>query len=96
MVQGAVYDAVNAIDRGYQPYLVDVDAVGAQPGASKDAAIATAAHHVLVALVAPGQVAALDMAYALTLMGIPDDAMKADGIAAGEAAAAAMIGVPGR
>src|SRR5438046_10468974 len=22
MVQGAVYDAVNAIDRGYQPYLV--------------------------------------------------------------------------
>ena len=32
MVEGAVYDAVNAIDRGHQPYLLDVDEVGAQPG----------------------------------------------------------------
>jgi hypothetical protein len=38
MVEGAVYDAVNAIDRGYQPYLLDVDAVGAQPWGSQDAA----------------------------------------------------------
>ena len=27
MVEGAVYDAVNAIDRGYQPYLLDLDQV---------------------------------------------------------------------
>ena len=26
MVEGAVYDAVNAIDRGYQPYLIDLHA----------------------------------------------------------------------
>src|SRR5687768_18447100 len=39
MVQGAVYDAVNAIDRGYQPYLLDVDTLGIQPWGSRDAAI---------------------------------------------------------
>src|SRR6266511_2058601 len=45
MVQGAVYDAVNAIDGGHQPYLV---APPANPGASQDAAAATAAFCVLV------------------------------------------------
>ena len=52
MVQGAVYDAVNAIDRTHQPYLLEVDALGIDPTASYGAAIATAAHHVLVAIVA--------------------------------------------
>jgi hypothetical protein len=91
MVQGAVYDAVNAIDRGHQPYLLDVKAVRAQPWASADAAIATAAHHVLVALVAPAQVAGLDAAYTATLAGIPDGMVKPEGIRVGEAAAAAML-----
>ena len=72
MVQGAVYDAVNAITRRHEPYLLDVEAVGAQPFASQDAAIATAAHHVLVAIVAPARVPALDTAYAATLAAIPD------------------------
>ena len=40
MVQGAVYDAVNAIDRGYQPYLVQPPS---NPTDSKEAAAATAA-----------------------------------------------------
>src|SRR4249919_3459382 len=47
MVEGAVYDAVNAIERGYQPYLLDLDEVGAQPWDSQDAAAATAAYLVL-------------------------------------------------
>ena len=51
MVQGAVYDAVNAIDRGYEPYLIDLDQVGAQPWGSQDAAAATAAYRVLRAIV---------------------------------------------
>ena len=74
MVQGAVYDAVNAITRKHEPYLLDVDDVGAQPFASQDAAVATAAHHVLVAIVAPARVPALDTAYAATLAAIPDGA----------------------
>jgi len=40
MVQGAVYDAVNAIDRGHQPYLVQPSA---NPSDSKAAAASTAA-----------------------------------------------------
>ena len=91
MVQGAVYDAVNAIDRGYQPYLLDLDEVAAQPGASQDAAIATAAHHVLVAIVAPARVGGLDTSYGTTLAGIPDGAAKDEGIRVGVAAAAAML-----
>ena len=91
MVQGAVYDAVNAITRTHQPYLVDVEDVGAQPFASQDAAVATAAHHVLVKIVAPERVAALDALYATTLQGIADGASEQGGVAAGEAAATAML-----
>ena len=91
MVQGAVYDAVNAIDRGHQPYLVDVDTLDIDASASYGAAIATAAHHVLVAIVPPAQVAGLDAAYAATLAGIPDGRGETEGIAAGQAAATAML-----
>ncbi|SOC52278.1 PAP2 superfamily protein [Ornithinimicrobium cerasi] len=91
MVEGAVYDAVNAIDGGHQPYLLDLEALDLAPGASYDAAIATAAHHVLVSLVAEGRVAALDAAYDATLLTIPDGPGEDDGVAAGEAAAAAML-----
>jgi hypothetical protein len=86
MVHGAVYDAVNAIHGGYTPYLVKP---AANFGASIDAAVATAAHDVLVSIV-PGQAATLDGLLATSLMGIPDGP-KADGIAVGSAAAAAMI-----
>jgi hypothetical protein len=91
MVQGAVYDAVNAIDRGRRPYLLNLTAVGAQPWASGDAAIATAAHHVLVTLVAPAQVAGLDAAYKATLDGIQDGMIEDEGVRVGAAAATAML-----
>jgi hypothetical protein len=48
IVQGAVYDAVNAIDGGYEPYLEGLPSAPAS--ASEAAAAATAAHDVLVAL----------------------------------------------
>ena len=44
MVHGAMYDAVNAIDGGYTPYLVSP---AATPFDSQDAAAATAAYYVL-------------------------------------------------
>jgi hypothetical protein len=91
MVQGAVYDAVNAIDRGHQPYLVDLDEVGAQPWASQDAAAATAAYRVLLAITPDARHAGLGAAYAATLAAIPDGPIEQGGIAAGEAAAAAML-----
>src|SRR5215208_2688033 len=91
MVQGAVYDAVNALDPDYQPYLLDLAALHAQPFGSPDAAIATAAHDVLVEIVAPDQVAGLDTAYAATMATIPDGAVEDDGVRVGAAAAAAML-----
>jgi hypothetical protein len=88
MVHGAVYDAVNAIDGGHEGYLIP--AGSASPSHSKEAAAATAAHHVLVQLV-PAQQATLDAQYAASLSGVPDGAAKTGGIATGERAAAAMI-----
>ena len=91
MVQGAVYDAVNGIDGGYQPYLVRPHA---NPWDSKDAAVATAAYRVLLAVVPAAQTAALATLatqYTATLAAIPAGPAKDGGIAAGEAAAAAML-----
>ena len=91
MVQGAVYDAVNALDPDHEPYLLDLAAVKAQPFGSQDAAVATAAHHVLVAIVDPARVPALDGSYAATLGAISPDQVKDEGIRVGAAAAAAML-----
>lgn len=96
MVHGAVYDAVNAIGGGHQAYLAGLPS--ASPSASPEAAVATAAHHVLVGL-GIGLVPALpqvvrdrlDTLYADALAGIPDGAAKTGGIEAGAAAAAAML-----
>ena len=88
MVHGAIYDAVNAIDGGYDGYLLTPRL--AQPFDSKEAAAAAAAHRVLLNIV-PAQQAVLDAQYAVSLAAIPDGTAKTRGIAVGEAAAAAMI-----
>ncbi|HEX5618793.1 MAG TPA: vanadium-dependent haloperoxidase [Solirubrobacteraceae bacterium] len=87
MVHGAMYDAVNAIDHRYEPYL---DVPRARRHASKDAAAATAAFRVLAALY-PDQLATLQARYDASLDAIADGRAKRRGIAAGEAAAAAML-----
>ena len=88
MVHGAMYDAVNTIDRRYQPYLYSQRRV--LPWTSRDAAAATAAYRVLASIV-PAQQPALEQLYAASLAGIPEWSAKWEGIAIGEAAAAAMI-----
>jgi hypothetical protein len=100
MTQGAVYDALNAIEpRHYRPYVLN-RRFGAT--ASKDAAAATAAYRVLSSIVAgvPGAIPfpnrtalqqALDGEYATSLGGIPGSPFKTMGIRAGNAAADAMI-----
>ena len=88
MVQGAVYDAVNAIDGGHQPYLVRP---AANPTDSKEAAAATAAFQMLSGLF-PAQSGALQGQYDSYIAGLPDEpaGSKAAGIAIGQATAAAM------
>ena len=87
MVHGAVYDAVNAIDGRYTPYLV---APQSMPMDSKEAAAATAAYRVLLHL-APSQAGDLTTKYEDSLDDIPDGLSKTRGIAIGEQTAAAMI-----
>lgn len=87
MVHGAVYDAVNAIDRRHEPYLVKPRA---RRWYSKDAAAATAAYRVLASIV-PAQQPALQAHLTASLASIPDGRAELGGIAVGEAAAAAMI-----
>jgi hypothetical protein len=87
IVHGAIYDAVNAIDGGHKPYLRQPHA---SPTASLDAAVAAAAHDVLIGLLATPP-ATLASDYATSLAAIPDGAAKTDGIAAGQAAAATML-----
>ena len=97
MVQGAVYDAVNMIDGGHEPYLDGLPSAPAS--ASKAAAVATAAHDVLVGMVITP---ALSPAIVTRLGGHLADSLAAataadgvdaveDGIAAGAAAADAML-----
>jgi len=87
MVQGAAYDAVNAIARNHEPYLV---APRAQRWYSEDAAAASAAYRIVIALL-PGRQPALDPRYERSLAAIPDGAAKTGGIRVGEEAAAAML-----
>jgi hypothetical protein len=88
MVQGAVYDAVNAVAGvPYQPYLV---APRSRRGDSADAAVASAAYRVLLSMF-PGQEAGLTAQYDQSLAAIRDGRGKRGGIAVGEQAAAAMI-----
>ncbi|HET9223665.1 MAG TPA: vanadium-dependent haloperoxidase [Roseiflexaceae bacterium] len=85
--QAAVYDAVVAIEGGYQPYQVRLAQV---PDASINAAVATAAHHVLVHYF-PAQQAALDADYATALAAVPDGPARVAGVAVGQATAAGII-----
>jgi hypothetical protein len=96
MVQGAVYDAVNAIDGGHEPYLDNLPP--APSSASKEAAVVTAAHDVLVGLV-PALPATtqgwLNDRYTESLAAIDagpaTDSQIAAGIGAGGAAARLML-----
>ena len=100
MMHIAIHDALNAINRRSRPYTFDVPA---KPGVSPDAAVAAAARDVLVPLI--GQlplelvtpaciaagVASVEAGYTAALAAIPNTQAKAQGIALGQAAAAAIL-----
>ena len=99
MMHVAIHDALNGIDRRSQPYAVDLLAA---PGTSPDAAVAAAAHDVLVPVlgsfsfflppecIAAG-VASVEADYAAALGAIPDGMAKTQGIALGQDAAEAIL-----
>jgi hypothetical protein len=100
MMHLAIHDALNAIDRKYEPYAYDQKA---DPGTPPDAAVAAAAHDVLVPLIKQlpadllkagcidAGVAAADAAYTAALANVPNGPAKTQGVAVGQAAATAIL-----
>ncbi|HEV8130477.1 MAG TPA: vanadium-dependent haloperoxidase [Acidobacteriota bacterium] len=88
MVHAAIYDAVNSIDRRYTVFAVKPS--GKTRKASQEAAAASAAYNVLLALF-PEQKTTLDAAYGISLAAIPDSEAKTRGIAIGEEVAAGIM-----
>ncbi|TFV30531.1 phosphatase PAP2 family protein [Bradyrhizobium frederickii] len=87
MLHVAMFEAVNAIDRRYTPYKLDLVADRAT---SKEAAAAAAAYNILLTIY-PDQKSALDTALHASLSGIPDTEGKANGIELGTIAASGVI-----
>ena len=84
---GAIHDALNAIEPQFETYRFRIKAPA---DASRDAAVASAAHAVLSALV-PGQKAALDATLTRSLAQMPEGPAKTEGIAVGRTAAELML-----
>src|SRR5712692_1351842 len=98
MAHIAIHDALNAIDRRSLPYVFDSQA----PSGASAAAVAAAARDVLVPLIsqipAPfpqvccdAGVASVEADYTAALAAIADGVAKTQGIAVGQAAAAAIL-----
>jgi hypothetical protein len=87
MLHLAMFEAVNAIERRYTPYKLNLTA---DRNTSKEAAAASAGYDVLLALY-PDQKADLDMTLAKALAGIAEGKPKTKGIALGKKAAADII-----
>jgi hypothetical protein len=86
ILQAAVHDAVNGVERRYQPFTADLSA----PGASLGAAVAAAARDVLVAH-APSHRATIEKEYAQALAAIPDGPAKTAGVTLGQRCARANL-----
>lgn len=91
MTHLAIHDALNSIRPVYATYS---EGLRADPNASPDAAIATAAHDTLAAMAICHRVQ-LDEAYAQALGQLPDDDARREGIAVGHAAARAILATRG-
>ena len=89
ILHAAIYDAVNAIDRSHEPYLVSVRA---PRDASEVAAADAAAHTALVGLY-PAQQALIDTDYTEELAQVPDSPAKDKGVRLGEQVASQLLAI---
>jgi len=87
IVQVSVFEAVNAITGRYPAFRAKVTAA---PGASVEAAVASATRTALLKLM-PAQQAAIDADYQAALKPLANGRAKSDGIGVGEQAAAAIL-----
>src|SRR4051812_34071909 len=89
ILHAAIFDAVNAVDRSHEPYLIFVRAPRA---ASETAAADAAAHSALVGLY-PAEQSALDADYAGELAKVPDGQSKDHGCRLGETVARRLLAI---
>jgi PAP2 superfamily len=87
IVHIAIFEALNSIEPRFAPYRARLSV---EPGASREAAVAAAAHHTLTRLF-PQQAKDFDAALQVSLGAIADGPSKASGIRLGEQAAAAIL-----
>lgn len=80
MVHVAMFEAINAIEQRYKPYVMKASP---SPGASREAAAAAAAHAILMKLY-PGQSASFHKALTSSLSQIADGEAKRSGVSLGE------------
>jgi membrane-associated phospholipid phosphatase len=89
ILHAAIYDAVNAVDRTHEPYLISVRS---PRDASETAAADAAAHTALVGLY-PGRQSVLDADYAGELAKVADGPAKDKGIRLGEQVAGDLLAI---
>jgi membrane-associated phospholipid phosphatase len=89
IVHAAIYDAVDAIDRSHDPYLISVRA----PRSSSETAAADAAAHTALVGLYPGQQSMLDSAYTAELAKVADGPAKTKGIRVGELVARDLLAI---
>ena len=87
MLHIAMFEAVNAVERRYSSYRLNLTTAR---NVSKEAAAATAAHAVLTAL-HPDEQEAVNAALLASLAGVPDGPAKVAGVALGKKAAAEVL-----
>lgn len=86
ILHAAIHDAVNGVERRYEPYTADLSF----PGASVDAAVATAARDVMLALTRTQQ-QRIEQEYAAAMAEVGDGPAKDQGVLLGRQAARANL-----
>ncbi len=97
MMHVAIHDALNAIDRRFQPYVFNVQGPA---GASREAAVASAARNVLVSVISQlpasaacvqAGIASVEADYSAAIAALPNNSARLQGILVGQSSAAAII-----
>lgn len=86
ILHAAIHDAVNGVERRYEPYTANLSS----PGASLDAAVATAARDVLLAL-SPSRREKIKAEYVAALAQVPDGQAENRGVILGRKSARAIL-----
>jgi len=89
IVHAAIYDAVNAIDRSHEPYLIFVHA----PRAASETAAADAAARTVLDGLYPAQQSTIDADYAAELAKVPDGPAKDQGVRVGDKVATDLLAI---